>query len=81
MQNRSTTRRIATPLPLQSIAALLPAEIVDCIFFHLDFDYSIDASYENRKEWTPILSNMSVVAEGWKGPARRLLFRNVRIKS
>ena len=81
MQTRSRTHALTSPRPPQSIAALLPAEIVDCIFFHLDFDYSIDASYADRKGCKPILSNMSVVTEGWKGPARRLLFRNVRIRS
>ena len=81
MQNRSAARRIATPRPPQSIAALLPAEIVDCIFFHFDFNYSIDAAHQDAREGDRVLSKMSVVAEGWKGPARRLLFRKMRIRS
>ena len=65
--------------PTQSLAALLPPEIVDCIFSHFDFDYSIDAPRKDRMDLTRNLSNMSVIAEGWKGPARRRLCRTVRI--
>ena len=79
MQTRSTNRRITTPRPSQSIAALLPAEIVECIFFHFDFDYSIVAG--DVTEITTTLSNVSLVAEAWKSPARRLLFKTVRIGS
>ena len=63
----------------QPIAALLPPEILDCIFEHLDFDYSLKASAQDRLERIRNLSNMSVVAEGWIGQARRLLCRSVEI--
>ena len=77
-----TSRQLVpSPAQVQSIAALLPAEIVDCIFSHFDFNYLIEAAFYERAERNRMLSNMSVVAESWKGPARRLLFRNVRIRS
>ena len=79
MQNRSRTRSVAFPNPSQSVAALLPLEIVDCIFSHFDFSYSVDATGADGTERTGNLSNMSVIAEGWKGPARRRLCRTVRI--
>ena len=63
----------------QSVAALLPPEIVDCIFSHFDFDYSIYTLGKDLMERTSNLSNMSVIAEGWREPARRLLCRTVRI--
>ena len=81
MHTRSRTRSVAVPRPPQSIAALLPAEIVDCIFSHFDFDYSVDGSRSDRIERERTLSMMSVVAEGWKGPARRLLCRTVCVWS
>ena len=67
------------PRPPQSIATFLPAEIVDCIFSHFDFDYPVDAPRKDSIERHRNLSNMSVIAEGWKGPARRRLCRTVRI--
>ena len=81
MHTRSRTRSVAVPRPPQSVAGLLPAEIVDCIFSHFDFDYSIGAPRKDRMDLTRNFSNMSVIAEGWKGPARRLLCRTVRIES
>ena len=63
--------------PPQSVAALLPPEILDCIFEHFDFDSSLNTAGFVRAERSNNLSNMSVVAEGWKGPARRLLCRTV----
>ena len=67
--------------PLQSIAALLPPEIVDCIFSHShshsDYTHHYGGSVFRDKH----LNDLSVVAEGWKSPARRWLFRNVKIQS
>ena len=80
MVDSTASLSLASPQPSQqSAAALLPPEIVDCIFSHFDFDYSRNASRRERTERTSNLSNMSVVAEGWQGPARRLLCRTVRI--
>ena len=79
MHTRSHTRSVAIPRPPQCVAALLPPEIIDCIFSHFDFDYSTNASGQDRIERGSNLSNMSVIAKGWKGPARRLLCRTVRI--
>ena len=64
----------------QSVAALLPEEILDSIFAQFGFNYSMDASARDRMERFSILSHMSVVAEGWTRPARRLLFRTVMIQ-
>ena len=77
-----TSSGIPTPTPpqIQSIAALLPAEIVGCNFSHFDLNYSLDAYADDRAERIRTLSNLSVVAEGWNWPARRLLFRTVRIR-
>ena len=80
MQTRSRTRVVATPRVQQSIAALLPEEIVHSIFAQFGFDYSMDARWEGRVERDRNLSNMSVVAEEWTRPARRLLFRTVRVR-
>lgn len=63
--------------PPQSVAALLPEEILDCVFSHFDFDYSLDGGDEIKRD--KILSGISIVAQRWKEPARRLLFRNIRI--
>ena len=79
MHTRLHNRSVTLARPPQSVAALLPAEIVDCIFFHFDFDYSMEASQQDRQERDKNLSSMSVVAEGWTGPARRKLFRNRRV--
>ena len=81
MQDQSTALLMTALTPTQSIAALLPPEIVDCIFSHFDFDYSIEADEADGIERTSNLSNMSVIAEGWKGPARRLLCRTVCVWS
>ena len=78
MQTHSRIRSVTFPHPSQSVAALLPAEIVDCIFSHFDFDYSIHTDSLDRAKRSSNLSNMSVIAEGWKGPARRRLCRTVR---
>ena len=79
MQEEPTALPMTAISPPQSVAALLPAEIVDCIFSHFDFNYSLDAFTIDRNERTRILSKMSVIAEGWKGPARRRLCRTVWI--
>lgn len=79
MRTRTRTRSATVPRPPQAIAALLPPEIVDCIFSHFDFDYAMDASREDSSERSRTLSAMSVIAEGWTGPARRLLCRTVFI--
>lgn len=79
----TTLSNVAAALPgqRQSTLALFPPEITDCIFSHFDFDYSTQARLENRIERDDTLSNMSVIAEGWKGPARRILFRSRIIQS
>ena len=76
-----STLPIAPSRP-QSAAALLPAEIVDCIFSHFDFrvDYSLDAEWYGRVKRDRFLSRISIVADGWTGPARRLLCRTVEIR-
>lgn len=66
--------------PPQSVAALLPEEILDLVFAQFDFNHSLCARRQDRHERDRHLSNMSVVAEGWKRPARTLLFRTVRVK-
>ena len=81
MQNQSTTLSISTPHQPQSVAALLPEEIVDAIFAQLGLDCSLDAKARDRMERYRNLSNISVVADGWTRPARTLLFRSVRIWS
>ena len=80
MQTHSRSRAVATPRAQQSIAALLPEEIIDSIFAQLGFDYSMNAPRGDRAERDRNLSNMSVVAEGWTRPARGLLFRTVRVR-
>ena len=80
MQNQSTTLSISTPHQPQSVAALLPEEIVDAIFAQLGLDCSLDAKARDRMERYRNLSYISVVAEGWTRPARRLLFRTVTIR-
>ena len=82
MQDHSTALLTTAPRPLQSIAALLPTEIVDCIFSHFHFDERVEEEADLVElERTGNLDNMSVIAEKWTGPARRLLFRNRRVKS
>ena len=81
MQTHSRSCAVATPRPPQSVAALLPEEILDSIFAQFGFNYSLDARWEDRDERNINLNNVSVVAEGWTRPARRLLFRSVKIWS
>ena len=80
MQNQSVSPPMSTPRQPQSVAALLPEEILDSIFAQFGFNYSMDANARDRMERFSILSHMSVVAEGWTRLARRLVFRTVRIK-
>ena len=71
----------AIPLPVvHSVAAYLPAEILDSVFSHLDFDYDIDASQRSVTTRDGSLAACSRVAKPWLGPARRLLFRNISIR-
>ena len=78
--NPQRTRvRSCGPPAKQSVAALLPEEILDSIFAQLGLDYSTHARPEDRMQRDHSLSNVSVVAEGWLKPARRLLARRVRI--
>ena len=81
MQTHSRSRAVATPRAQQSIAALLPEEIIDSIFAQFGFDYSMNAPRGDRVERGRNLSNMSVVAEGWTRPARRFLFRTVMVET
>ena len=53
---------------------------MDSVFAELGFDYSMDARWGDRVDRDRNLSNMAVVAEGWTRPARRLLFRSIRIE-
>ena len=78
-KRRKNTKK-SQSTPPQSVAALLPEEILDSIFAQLGFDYSLDADGQDRRDRYRNLSNMSVVAEGWLKPARRLLLRTVRIR-
>ena len=71
----------APPPVVYSAAARLPAEILDSIFSHLDFDYDIDASGRSVATRDGSLDVFSRVAPSWLGPARRLLFRNISIKN
>ena len=75
--NATPDHSAVIPTPSQSTAALLPPEIVDCIFEHFDFDYSLETRQQDQIVRSDNLSNMSVIAEGWRGPARRLLCRTV----
>ena len=68
-----------TPRRPQSVAALLPEEILDVIFGELEYDYSTPSGDTDRLGRSGNLSHMSVVAEGWTRPARRLLFRTVKV--
>ena len=79
MQTRSRSRAVATPRVQQSVAALLPEEIIDSILLQLGYDYSTPAWYADQFGRSGVLSGMSVVAEGWSRPARRLLFRTVKV--
>ena len=54
---------------------------MDSIFGQFGYDYSRDAQYHDRLDRDQNLSNVSVVAEGWTRPARRLLFREVKIEN
>ena len=81
MQNQSLVPSTSTPRRHQSVAALLPAEIVDSIFAQFGYDYARDVSHQDLVERKRDLSNMSVVAEGWLNPARRLLATKVSIWS
>ena len=80
MQTRSRRRAVATPRRPQSVAALLPEEIVDSIFAQFGYDFSTPSWYPAQLGRLGDLSNMSVVAEGWLKPARRLLFSKVIIE-
>ena len=79
MQNQSLVPSPSNSGRRQSVAALLPEELLDHIFAQFGFDYSPAATVGDRQERYSNLSNMSMVAEGWSRPARRLLFRSVRI--
>ena len=68
------------PPPPQSIAALLPAEILDCIFSHFYSAYSLDAQIGSRIDRDDNLIRFSLVAPAWNGTARRFL-RRVTIAS
>ena len=76
-----TPHESAAPLPTQSVAALLPEEILDLVFARFDLKHSAEEAHKDRAERVSNLSNMSVIAEGWTRPARRLLFRRVTIWS
>lgn len=65
----------------QSVAALLPRELLDNIFEHFDFNYSQDARQQQRDERDKTLQSVAVVVRAWMVPAKRLLFRNVTIAS
>ena len=79
MQNQSALASISTGRQPQSVAVLLPEEIVDLILAQIGFDYSVDASRQDRWERSEILSDISVIAEGWTRPARRLLVKSVKV--
>ena len=81
MQNQSITPLTSTPDRPQAVAALLPEEIIDSILLQLGYDYSTPAWFPSQSERAKVLSIMSVVAEGWTEPARRLLFRTVRVET
>ena len=80
MHNQSITPSPSIPRQPQSVAALLPEEIIDSILLQLGYDYSTPAWYTNQVGRWGVFSNMSVVAEGWTRSARRLLLRTVRIE-
>ena len=81
MQNLSTTPFTATPDQPQSIAALVPEEIVDLVIQHLSFDYSMDVDWQDYMERVECLSNVSGVVSGWRDPARRMLMRSVKLST
>ena len=78
MQNRSIPPPTSTLRQPQSTAALLPDEILDCVFSKL-----VDSSDRWVYDWTAQtdLELMSMVSGRWKESARRLLFRKIRIRS
>ena len=84
MQNLSLLLSASTLNRRQSIAALLPEEILDLVFAVEGFflgdstDDGLEGD-ENEEGRARHLSDLSVVAEGWTTPARRLLFRTVQI--
>ena len=77
---RRKNAKKSQPTTPQSVAALLPEEIVDSILAQFGFNYSLDATVGDQQDRHSNLNNMSVVAEGWTRAARRLLFRTVRIR-
>ena len=81
MQNQSIIPSASTPDRPQAVAALLPEEIIDSILLQLGYDYSTPAWFPSQSERAKVLSIMSVVAEGWTEPARRLLIRTVRVET
>ena len=81
MQNQALLPSASTSCQPQSVAALLPEEILDSIFAQFGYDFSTDAGESVRLERYSNLSNMSVIAEGWMKPARRLLFRTVKVET
>ena len=80
MQNQSLAPSPSASSRQQSVAALLPEEIVDHIFAQFGYDM-MNAYWQDHVDGTNNLSNMSVIADGWTMPARRLLFRKVAIWS
>lgn len=64
----------------QSTAALLPQEVIDQIFRHFDFNYSLDADSFDLRKRVSGLSRASRVVKSWTAPARRLLFRTVVVE-
>ena len=77
MQNQSAISVNSVP---RSIAALLPAEVLDAVYSHFQFDYSLEAQLGSRIERFDNLNRSSLVAPAWSGCARRL-FRSVTITS
>lgn len=65
----------------QSLAAQLPIEILDTILQFLQFNYDVDASVEDVTTRNDSLGGYSRVAKGWLGPARALLFANVKLRN
>ena len=88
MLTRTRQRKLANPPPPHFIAALLPAEIVDCVFSHFDHvDESRQrierefgwASADKFKERRSALDELSTVVSSWTGSARRLLVKDIKI--
>ena len=81
MQNQSLLPSPSTPDQPQSIAALIPEEIVDSVIQHLSFDYSMDVDWQEYMERVECLSSVSRVVSGWKEPARRMLMRSIKLST